>query len=348
MINRSVARVAFRTIATLAAAALVVGALAACTADTPSPPAPAPTSTHAPTSSDSASESELQKIFPGGLWTNPDTLPVLEQAKLTMDRRFDSAQLVSEISSQPIATWLGDWWSTSQLKRKLHTMLSEAEAKAQTPVFVLYAIPDRDCGGFSAGGFSNSEYARWVAVIAKTLTGHRAVVLVEPDSLAMLSDPDCADQRATRPGIIANAARELNEAGATVYLDAGNSRWLSATTMAKTLKTAGIQYARGFFTNVAVYNSLKSEQGYGSRLSALLGGKHYVVDVSRNGNGHQEHWCNSFGAALGPDPAVADGTTALDATLWVKTPGASDGSCNGGPPAGKWYAKYAYQLINAR
>jgi hypothetical protein len=41
---------------------------------------------------------------------------------------------------------------------------------------------------------------------------------------------------------------------------------------------------------------------------------------------------------------AADGT-ALDALLWVKTPGASDGTCAGAPAAGKWYSAYAQSLV---
>ena len=39
------------------------------------------------------------------------------------------------------------------------------------------------------------------------------------------------------------------------------------------------------------------------------------------------------------------GTTSLDALLWVKHPGDSDGTCNGGPKAGMWWEKYALDLV---
>ena len=34
----------------------------------------------------------------------------------------------------------------------------------------------------------------------------------------------------------------------------------------------------------------------------------------------------------------------MDAYLWVKTPGESDGTCNGGPRAGQWWPEYALGL----
>jgi endoglucanase len=36
---------------------------------------------------------------------------------------------------------------------------------------------------------------------------------------------------------------------------------------------------------------------------------------------------------------------AVDALLWAKPPGESDGACNGGPPAGRWWAEQAIELV---
>jgi endoglucanase len=89
--------------------------------------------------------------------------------------------------------------------------------------------------------------------------------------------------------------------------------------------------------------------------------KHYVVDTSRNGNGPLDaskyappsnynqppavitaltngNWCNPFGAGLGLRPkAIPDSSQALlDAYLWVKIPGESDGSCDAAGGARAW------------
>ncbi|MER5876786.1 glycoside hydrolase family 6 protein [Streptomyces sp. NPDC001910] len=34
---------------------------------------------------------------------------------------------------------------------------------------------------------------------------------------------------------------------------------------------------------------------------------------------------------------------ALDAYLWIKRPGESDGECEGGPAAGQWWPEYALE-----
>ncbi len=71
-----------------------------------------------------------------------------------------------------------------------------------------------------------------------------------------------------------------------------------------------------------------------------------VIDTSRNGNGSATggEWCNPAGRALGNTPSVSSGQPLIDAYLWIKAPGESDGTCNGGPSAGGWWADYALGL----
>ena len=47
------------------------------------------------------------------------------------------------------------------------------------------------------------------------------------------------------------------------------------------------------------------------------------------------------GERLGAGPA------GVDAYLWIKDPGASDGQCNGGPAAGQYWPQYALGLFRA-
>jgi endoglucanase len=71
-----------------------------------------------------------------------------------------------------------------------------------------------------------------------------------------------------------------------------------------------------------------------------------VIDTSRNGKGPapENAWCNPAGRGLGADPTGSTGNSLDDAYLWVKQPGASDGTCNGGPAAGQWWPEYALGL----
>ena len=287
-------------------------------------------------------------IFPGGLFHEADTDAADSVDQLTAAGDTASAALIEQIASQPTAIWLGDWFTGDFLTRVIGRYVAAAKAQGTTLVFVTYAIPDRDCGGYSAGGLTNSEYLDWNRTIANALVGTKAVVLIEPDSLSMLSSAKCAGVAATRLPLIRGAVDILKAAGLTTYLDGGNSRWLTPDQQASWLNQAGIAGAKGFFTNVSNFNPTQAERDYAGKLSSRVGWKHFVIDISRNGNGWTGTWCNPLGAALGANPQVITDGSKLDALLWVKHPGASDGTCNGGPAAGAWYESYALDLARNR
>jgi len=95
---------------------------------------------------------------------------------------------------------------------------------------------------------------------------------------------------------------------------------------------------------------------------------HFVIDTSRNGRGpwtppagkysDPEVWCNPPGRGLGERPTTNTGNDLVDAKLWIKVPGESDGRCYRGtagptdpergviaPPAGAWFKQQAAELI---
>lgn len=260
--------------------------------------------------------------------------------------RTSVAKQISVIAGQPTAVWLGEWYDDAALVRVLQAESQAAIQQRKTAVFVLYAIPARDCDFYSSGGFDGPNYQRWTRLIAQTLRGTPSVAIVEPDALSMLGQ---CDGQGDRVGLIADAVRVLAEAGVPSYIDAGHSRWISAETMAERLRAAGVSAARGFATNVSNFNLTADEHGYAERLRTLLGGSaRYVIDTSRNGRGWTGDWCNPSGVGLGTTPRPVSGRGGLDALLWIKRPGESDGECNGGPAAGAWFEKAALDLVALR
>jgi endoglucanase len=155
-----------------------------------------------------------------------------------------------------------------------------------------------------------------------------------------------ADQQ-TRLTLISSAVDILKaNANTKVYVDGGHSGWVDATTMANNIKKANIGKADGFFLNVSNFKTTADETTYGTQISQQLGGKHFVIDTSRNGLGPLgQEWCNPSGRAIGQKPTASTGNSLIDAFLWVKTPGESDGSCNGAPGAGQWWPDYALGLV---
>ncbi|MFZ5481592.1 MAG: glycoside hydrolase family 6 protein [Myxococcota bacterium] len=263
-------------------------------------------------------------------WVDPDSNAARES-----DPIFD------KIADHPVAKWLGGW--SGDVSSAVDDVF--AQAGAATPVLVAYNIPNRDCGGYSAGGATTlEEYTTWVDDLAAGLAGRSAVVVLEPDSLALVS---CLDdvELAERYAMLRYAAGELSAAGGLVYLDAGHSAWNSAADIADRLAQSGIEVAAGFTLNTSNFRETPEILAYGDSVSALLDGAHYVVDTSRNGLGPDgTEWCNPPGRALGEPPGVVTGSAYADAFLWIKAPGESDGSCNGGPSAGTWWADYARGL----
>jgi endoglucanase len=261
--------------------------------------------------------------------------------------RHDDARLIEKIAGHSSATWFGGWSrGHGSVYADVKARVAEITANGSLPVLVAYNIPHRDCGQYSAGGAkSAAAYVSWVRSLKRGIARHRAVVILEPDALAGF---DCLSpaRRRQRIALLRTAIRTLASASISVYVDAGNESWHSPRTIAKRLRQAGIGRARGFALNVSNYYFSRDEQAYGHRVSALVGGKPFVVDTSRNGRGPApgQAWCNPPGRGLG-QPATADtGDSVVDAYLWVKLPGESDGTCRGGPRAGEWWLEYALGL----
>lgn len=257
------------------------------------------------------------------------------------------AALISRIASQPRALWLGDWFA--DVRGVVAREVDAASRARATPVFVAYAIPQRDCGGHSAGGMAGpAQYGSWIGEIAAGIGSSPAVVILEPDALAQSA---ClpADVLQERLQMLSSAVDALGALPATsVYIDAGHSGWLPPSRMAVLLRDAGVERARGFSVNVAAARRDDEVQRFADELSRRLGGAHYVVDTGRNGTGPApgNEWCNPRGLGLGRPPAATTDGGAMDARLWIKPPGESDGTCNGGPPAGQWWPEYALDIAS--
>ncbi len=99
---------------------------------------------------------------------------------------------------------------------------------------------------------------------------------------------------------------------------------------------------------------------------------HFVIDTSRNGQGpwdpsgagypDAQDWCNPPDRGLGLLPTTDTGNPLVDAYLWIKIPGESDGECTRGlgpggttvdpewglidPAAGAWFPEMVLDLVH--
>ncbi len=277
------------------------------------------------------------------LYVNP-TSNARRQADQWRRSRPADAALLDKIASQPIANWVGSW--NVDIGRDISEAVTRITGARALPVFVAYNIPHRDCGSYSAGGSRDADaYRNWIRNFAGGLRGRKAVVILEPDALAGIK---CLNAAATqeRYDLIREAIGVLKSRGAAVYVDAGNARWIPAAEMATRLTSAGIAQADGFSLNVSNFLGNTVNIAYGTDLSRRIGGKHFIIDTSRNGRGGSStgQWCNPTGQSVGTPPTTDTGNPLVDAFLWIKSPGESDGTCGGGPAAGKWWAEYALGL----
>ena len=258
----------------------------------------------------------------------------------------DAAARLEVIASEPHAIWFGDWMDDPRVEARA-VVLDAAQVSA-LPVLVAYNIPGRDCGGLASGGArSGDAYRHWITALADGIGDQAAVVILEPDGTA---ETQCLRGRELdeRYALLTDAVRALASKPRTlVYIDAGNAAWIPPEEMAGRLLRAGVADAEGFALNVSNFVSDSVTLVYGTKIAARIGGKHFIIDSGRNGLGPSPdgEWCNPPGRRLGRRPTTETGHSLVDAYLWVKPPGESDGECNGGPAAGEWWADYALGLI---
>lgn len=268
------------------------------------------------------------------------------QAQAWARSRPEDARALRVIASQPTAEWFGDW--NDDIAGDVGRVVEDASRSGAVPVLVAYNIPQRDCNQWSAGGSGSPEgYRRWIRDFARGIAGRPAVVVLEPDALPLM---DCltSEGRQTRISLLREAVGVLKEgAGTLVYLDAGHAGWVEAEEMARRLTLAGVQEADGFSLNVSNFLPDAQNTAYGERVSGRTAGSHFIIDSSRNGLGPHPagEWCNPEGRAIGRLPTTDTDHPLVDAFLWIKRPGESDGACNGGPRAGEWWPEYALGLI---
>lgn len=324
----------------LIAAALVgVLALGACSgSDSGDPDSPGSGSADAQTANPYAGRDA---------YADPDSRTAEAEAKAKADGDTDTERVLERLASIPQGIWLTpEQYPTGAVGPFVQGVVDAADTSGQVPTFVVYGIPDRDCsGGFSGGGLPADQYGPWVQEIADAAAhGDHAAVVVEPDALA--SSLEC-DSSAERVRLIKDAVDLLRADGVTTYVDGGHSNWVAPAKLADLLEQVGVEGVRGFATNVANYQTNEDEVAYAEKLSALIGGAHYIVDTGRNGFGSTDDWCNPSGRAFGTEPTVSTDGEHLDAYAWIKPPAESDGECGGGPAAGELWPERALELAAA-
>ncbi len=239
---------------------------------------------------------------------------------------------------QPTAVWLGEW--NGDVMAAANKITEAAKKENKIPQFVVYMIPGRDMGQYSAGGAKGPDaYKTWIDKLSAGLST-KSIIILEPDALVH----DASNERVE---LLKYAVNKLS--AHDVYIDAGHPRWHNADETAKRLKLADVHLAKGFSINVSNFVTTELCVQFGNDVSAKVGGSHYIVDVSRNGNKDMPAlgaWANPDKARLGQNPTLITGEQLCDAFLWIKAPGESDGWDGIDPSsAGEFRVKLAEDLL---
>lgn len=232
-----------------------------------------------------------------------------------------------------------------------------------TNVFILYALPNKDCeAGFSSAGTNknNEDYNNYINNLKNIVGDKEVIYIIEPDAVALSLDNKCGIQN-NYPNNIKNAINKLSEnPNAKIYLDIGY--WVIIYSEDDVKKVINLinqidtnQKIKGISLNLSNYRK-NDEMINACKRFKQLSGKNYncIIDTSRNWNGPSENnqWCNLKSGGIGELPSV-NPTDSVDYYLWLKPQSEIDGPCTGfvnsyevNKNAGDFDLSYLLQLWN--
>lgn len=198
--------------------------------------------------------------------------------------------LLGRIALRPRVIQVGSWIAVSKVRTRMAHLVANQQAGDHTKL-VQFATFNLWPQGESAAGLPANyatTYRAWYEQFVAGIGTARAVVVLESDlAVAVGSNRSPA----AREALTRYAAQLLGQhPNITVYIDGGDSDWLTVVRSAAMLKAAGVAYVRGFALGSTHYAALGADINYGTQLVSALGGlgirnKHLVVDTADNGRG---------------------------------------------------------------
>ncbi len=269
------------------------------------------------------------------LFVDPYSAAKAQVDAWTNSRPADAAML-NRVATNSAFRWLS---REPDVEIIVSNQIYMAEQSGSVACFVVFDLP-------LTGETNWLRFLDWMSDIRDGIGSKPAIVVLEPNSIAGMIDldPTLQEERVIGLKRAISLLRQLPEC--IVYLDGGHPDWKPVTEMTDALKRVGIENAHGFALNTANFVENSRLIQYGTELSQNLNNIHFIVDTSRNGRGPASNgeWCNPPDRALGSRPTVNIMYPLIDGAFWIKPPGESDGTCNGGPSAGTFWPEYALGL----
>jgi endoglucanase len=230
---------------------------------------------------------------------------------LALHGRLRDAARLARMEATPRAVWLTGG-TPLEVRKQVRDTMRQAALERAVPTFVLYDLPFRDCGQYSAGGaLDTASYLAWVDGVVAGIGGGTAQVMLEPDGLGIIpynvdlgGNLEWCRPDLTGTGLTpatANSERYVQLNGAvqrlganpnvSVYLDGTHSGWLGAGDAARRLVRAGVANADGFFLNLSNFQPTPQLVKYGTWVSGCIA---FAANADEGGwrLGHYD-WCAS-------------------------------------------------------
>ncbi|TMW55464.1 hypothetical protein Poli38472_010346 [Pythium oligandrum] len=276
----------------------------------------------------------------------------------------DCTLALDEVKKQAIATWYTDRETTDSYTQKAKDIVAQCPESSRITL-VVYGLPNKDCdAGYSSGGVNKNadDYKKWVQDLATTVGDRKVLYVLEPDAVGLIAKGGCGVQNGYA-GNVKEAIRILSaNANADIYLDVGYWTLMSATDAAGVASTvkdlAQGGRIKGITLNTSNYRSNKEISDLCSNFQNAYGDKSLkcIADTSRNyKDPTSSEWCNAKFGGVGRPPTSNTGFDNLDYFIWIKPPGESDGTCDGGehtgdsmkgPGAGLFFKEHFVSLWN--
>jgi endoglucanase len=294
-------------------------------------------------------------------YTNPSRNLAGTVIRQIRHRRPKAAALLRVIAEQPETKRFGGFNDEPGAAVAQYLDTARRDAPGTVPLIATYRLKHVACGDYADPPDEVERYKRWYEKFAQGIGSHRVVLFYEIDALITTK---CLSRVGLRRRIdeVRTAIGDLAALPhAVVYVDAGAGDAHDVGYIARLLRRVGVGRIQGFFTNSTHEDWTSREIRYGRELVRRLGGRpHHVINTAANGRGPlipksrvrfgNSFRCNAPGRGLGPKPTsvVPKRYRNLDGFFWIGNPGRSAGSCSktpNPPPAGKFWVKYAIELI---
>ncbi|MGN6160467.1 MAG: glycoside hydrolase family 6 protein [Marmoricola sp.] len=198
--------------------------------------------------------------------------------------------LLGKIALRSRVIQVGSWIAPAKVQARIAHLVANQQAGDKTKItqFATFNLWPTGEAAVALPANYATTYKAWYQAFVAGIGTARAVVVLESDlTVAVGSNRSPAAREALTRWAAALLSKHPNIA---VYIDGGDSDWLTVSRAVAMLKAAGVAYVRGFALGSTHYAALGPDVSYGTQVVNALGGlgirgKHFVVDTADNGRG---------------------------------------------------------------